>query len=243
MALVAGYSMTVGESRPIPYTATQDSGAAFDLTGYTLKFTLKRTPDGGTPYLLQKTMTITNPAQGLATLTLLTADTIAQGRQGDADPQPGGPHQRRDQGRPRRLVRARRAAAVLVAPESVRGRALGLPGRLEPEHPAPRRAGRERDQLRRPARPGRPDAGRPRPAPARHREAQGPDGVAALVHPRPRRESDGGKKARDIEKALRFPDGSTPSRSGSGCSSRTCSSSTRRRSTSRPRCSATWCRR
>src|ERR1700730_14302799 len=76
MPIVASYSMPVGDQRSIAYSATQANGSAFDLTGYSLRFTLKATPVGGTPYTLQKTLTITNAAGGLATLAFVTTDTL-----------------------------------------------------------------------------------------------------------------------------------------------------------------------
>jgi len=75
--IVASYSMPVGEQRSIAYSATKNDGSAFDLTGYSLQFSMKATPVGGSPYKLQKTLTITNAPLGLATLAFVTADTLA----------------------------------------------------------------------------------------------------------------------------------------------------------------------
>jgi hypothetical protein len=77
MAIVASYSMAVGEQRSIPYSATKADGSPFDATGYTLKLRMKATPDGGPPYLIDKTLTITTQLGAIGTIDMLTADTLA----------------------------------------------------------------------------------------------------------------------------------------------------------------------
>lgn len=76
MPKIASYDMPVGAQRDIPYSATNDDGTPFDATGYTLKLRIKTTPDGGPPYLLDKTLTITTPLGAIGKIPMLTSDTL-----------------------------------------------------------------------------------------------------------------------------------------------------------------------
>jgi hypothetical protein len=76
MALVQNYSMPLGDSRGIPYTAPD-----FDCTGQELFFTVSRTlPDGGV-FMFQKRssnggITISNPVGCISTINLLGTDQV-----------------------------------------------------------------------------------------------------------------------------------------------------------------------
>ena len=91
MPIATSYSMSVGAAQTIPYLALKQDPAfptdstktlPFDLTAYTLRFTLKMSPVGGAPYTLQKDsggtggVTITNAPGGAANIAFSTPDTL-----------------------------------------------------------------------------------------------------------------------------------------------------------------------
>jgi len=74
-------SIYKGDSRTLEVTVTDTSGAAVDITGYTMKFTVKKS-EADTTNTIQKTTTLateidlTDPANGIAEVYLLPADTL-----------------------------------------------------------------------------------------------------------------------------------------------------------------------
>jgi hypothetical protein len=81
MPVIAAYSMSIGAQQIIPYTATKADGTTpFDLTSYTLRFSLSRTLPANNVFVLQKDsaglggVTITSLAGGTANITFNTND-------------------------------------------------------------------------------------------------------------------------------------------------------------------------
>jgi hypothetical protein len=235
MAIKTGYEMPVGSQQTIPYAALKADGvSAFDLTGYTLRFSFSRTRPAAGVYVFQKDsaglggVVITNLVGGLANIQMNTPDTLnlgaglfyadaTPGSGPAAAPQPGGPHSR-----PRRL-----------GPRPP----LRLPGRVERSHVQPRgeqgESGIDFADLRALADPTQGGLDLLRLAIETRKdqmESQRWRSAAATRSP-----TTAGTRRAASSRRSASPTASTPSRSGSGCSSRTCSSSTRRRSTSRRR--------
>lgn len=68
-----------GDSATLYLTVTDSDGEAFDLTGYTIKFTATGRVTISKTSAVGGGIEITNAAGGLATITLLTTDTATVG--------------------------------------------------------------------------------------------------------------------------------------------------------------------
>lgn len=83
--------LPIGGQSTIPYLATKPDPAdstnkskstPFNLTGYTLRFTLKARPEPGPPYVIQKDsgglggVTISDATNGIASISFLSTDTL-----------------------------------------------------------------------------------------------------------------------------------------------------------------------
>lgn len=70
-----------GESRTLSLTFTDENGSAIDITGYVILFTVKAALDTDATdsnALISKSGTITDAANGLASISILSTDTLIE---------------------------------------------------------------------------------------------------------------------------------------------------------------------
>ena len=69
-------TMYRGDTNAITVAVTNEDGTAFDLTGYTMRLTVKdKSADPDTEALIQKTGVIADPVTGIGIINLETSDT------------------------------------------------------------------------------------------------------------------------------------------------------------------------